>query len=82
MGRGEIVPRTHDLSALLGCCEAAGYELDDLREDCEKLQPYSVLTRYPGSPFEPDEVEGRPAAVAAHRILQAVERITAQRSSE
>jgi HEPN domain-containing protein len=35
VARGEVVPRTHDLSALLGCCTATGYALAELREDCE-----------------------------------------------
>jgi hypothetical protein len=43
-----------------------------LREDCERLQPYAVLTRYPGSHFEPDELEGRLAADPARRIEQAI----------
>lgn len=69
---GEIVPRTHDLSALLGRCTAAGLFVEVLREDCDRLQPYAVLTRYPWSPFEPDETEGRLAADAARRIEQVV----------
>jgi len=31
-----------------------------------------VLTRYPGSPFEPDEAEARLAADAARRVYQTV----------
>jgi HEPN domain-containing protein len=72
VSRGELVPRTHDLSALLGQCSAAGLVVEAIREDCERLQPYAVLTRYPGSPFEPDENEGRLAAEAARRIEEAV----------
>jgi HEPN domain-containing protein len=72
VARGEIVPRTHDLSALLGLCSAAGYNVESLRSDCERLQPYAVLTRYPGSPFEPDEPEGRLASAAARRVQTSV----------
>jgi HEPN domain-containing protein len=68
VARGEFVPRTHDLAALLGRCAAAGYSIDAMRDDCQRLQPYSVLTRYPGAPFEPDEQEGRLAAEVSHRI--------------
>jgi len=75
VAHGELVPRTHDLSALLGRCAAAGFAVDEVREDCERLQPYAVLTRYPGSPFEPDENEGGLAADAARRIEQAVLRM-------
>jgi HEPN domain-containing protein len=72
VSRGEIIPRTHDLSALLGRCAAAGFDVLDLREDCERLQPYAVLTRYPGSPFEPDADEGRFASNAARHIEQVI----------
>ena len=72
---GELVPRTHDLSALLGRSSSVGYSVEELREDCERLQPYAVLIRYPGSPFEPDEAEGRLAADAARRIEQVVTRM-------
>jgi HEPN domain-containing protein len=72
VARGEICPRTHDLSALLGRCQAAAYAVDALEESCRLLQPYAVLTRYPGSPFEPDEQEGRSAAAAARQVYEAV----------
>ena len=82
MARGETVPRTHDLSALLGRCAAAGAAVEALGEDCERLQPYAVLTRYPGSPFEPDAEEGRLAAEVAHRVFEVVRRILAGHSPQ
>jgi HEPN domain-containing protein len=72
VARGEVVPRTHDLSALLGRCQAAGFDVASISDDCQRLQPYAVLTRYPGSPFEPDADEGRLAASAAARIMDVV----------
>jgi HEPN domain-containing protein len=72
---GEIVPRTHDLSALTGQCAALGVDVALLQEDCQSLQPYAVLTRYPCWPFEPDEEEGRLAADAAHRLYDVIELI-------
>ncbi len=72
---GEIVPRTHDLLALTGQCAVLGIDVTSLQEDCQKLQPYAVLTRYPSWPFEPDEDEGRLAADAAHRLCEVIERI-------
>jgi HEPN domain-containing protein len=75
VSRGEIVPRTHDLSALLGLCTAAGVDVHHLSEDCEHLQPFAVLTRYPGTPFEPDEEEGLMASESARRIEQAIVRL-------
>lgn len=68
VAHGQIVPRTHDLSALLGRTAATGAAVAPLAEDCQRLQPYAVLARYPGSPFEPDAAEGRLAAEAARRI--------------
>jgi HEPN domain-containing protein len=68
---GEAAPRMHDLAALLGLCSAAGASIEDLYEDCARLQPYAVLTRYPGSPFEPDAEESRLAADAARRVFDA-----------
>jgi HEPN domain-containing protein len=75
VARGEDVPRTHDLSALLGRCAAVGFVVDDLWDDCAELQPYSVLIRYPGAPFEPEAEEGRLAAEASRRIVDAVTRM-------
>lgn len=77
VSRGEIVPRTHDLSALLGGCQAAGFDVASISEDCQRLQPYAVLTRYPGSPFEPDAEEGQLAAEAAARVMDAVRQLLA-----
>jgi HEPN domain-containing protein len=71
--RGQIVPRTHDLSALIGLCAAADFPVEAIQEDCQRLQPYAVLTRYPGSPFEPDDAEARLPAEAARRIYEAVQ---------
>ena len=75
VARGEIVPRTHDLSALLGRCAALGFAVDELWDECGQLQPYSVLIRYPGAPFEPDAAEGEGAAEAARRVVDAVAKI-------
>jgi HEPN domain-containing protein len=33
----DVVSRTHDLSALFGRGLAAGYEVERLREDCQRL---------------------------------------------
>jgi HEPN domain-containing protein len=49
-----------------------GYVVEALDLDCQRLQPYAVLTRYPGAPFEPGEEEGRLAAEAARRVYDEV----------
>lgn len=56
MARGLDVPRTHDLSHLLGLLVEAGETLPpDVRASAE-LTPYAVATRYPGlEPVTEDE---------------------------
>lgn len=73
--RGVLIPRTHDLLALLDACAAAGCPLDELRSEAYLLNPYSVAARYPGLAPDPDPDLGRQAADAARRFVGAVREI-------
>ena len=64
--------RTHDLLDLLGDCLAVDLGVEELRESCLALNPYSVQVRYPLPYPEPGESEGRAAVEAAERIYAAV----------
>lgn len=56
--------RTHDLTALLGQAETAGYRVSSVIEDCKYLTPFAVDLRYPPS----IEIDGERALAAARRI--------------
>ena len=73
VARGELVPRTHDLLALLDACIRAGHPFDALRADAYLLNPFSIATRYPGLAPDPDEAISRRAAAAAHRMAALIE---------
>ena len=70
--RGELIPRTHDLLALIDACIRTEHCLDSLRTDAYLLNPFSVAARYPGLAPDPDEDISRRAAAAAHRIVNAI----------
>ena len=67
-----IVPRTHDLTLLLGECRALGPPLHGLDNDCQSLSRFAVQFRYPGAPSAVGKAEATEAAAAARRIVDAV----------
>lgn len=69
------VPYIHDLNALLCHCLDAGADPGNLLDDCALLTPYAIANRYPGDEPEITEADGQLAVAAAHRIVQAVERL-------
>ena len=65
--RGQEVPFSHNISMLLERCERLAAWPSQLVE-AERLTPYAVVTRYPGSP-EPLTVEEARAAVDLARLV-------------
>lgn len=57
--RGKVIPRTHDLLALLDACSQAGVSVESMRSDAYFLNPFSVAARYPGLAPDPDETIAR-----------------------
>lgn len=64
ISRGTPPPRIHDLVALLDLCAACDPSFEQLRESCLRLDPYSVLFRYPGQDALLEEI---PAVLNAMR---------------
>lgn len=62
------ISRTHDLLKLLSECAQLNHGLEELREPCVLLNPYSVDLRYPGQGPEPSEQDGHAAVAAAERV--------------
>ena len=67
-----LIPRSHDLLALLDACTQAGARVEALRADAYFLNPFSVAARYPGLAPDPDEPIARQAAAAAQRVVIAI----------
>ena len=69
---GFTVEKTHDLIQLLSVCVNIESSLIVLESDCQELNYYSVSSRYPDDPYEPDESDGRKMADSAKRIRKSV----------
>lgn len=48
---GEPLPRTHDMGVLCKLVTDFYDGFTNYLEDCDRLTPYGVITRYPGSPL-------------------------------
>jgi HEPN domain-containing protein len=72
VARGEVPPRTHDLTGLLN--RAIPYEpsLSSLAADATMLTSYAVEVRYPDSLVSFTEADGRRALDAGRRIRNSV----------
>lgn len=64
-------PRTHSLAELVTAARSAGFELPDLRAECEQLKDYAVDVRYPELVPIPNAAQGRAAREAGDRIVAA-----------
>ncbi len=72
VARGAVVPKIHDLVALLRECRHHDSSLVALGEDAERLTRLGWASRYPDTPGDPDESESRQAIEIAERIKNAV----------
>ncbi len=68
--------KTHDLAHLIDLASKLDSSLLDYKDECHKLTPYWIETRYPLSiPFEKTKEEAEWAVELAGRILEFIERI-------
>ncbi len=72
VAHGQVVPRIHDLVALLARCREHDATLGAFIADCERLTSLGWISRYPDSPGEPDESDARDAVAIARRLCDAV----------
>ena len=72
VARGGDPPRIHDLSALLTLCCEYDSTLTGLEEGCGILTSLGWVSRYPDSPGDPSEAEGKRAVELADLICLAV----------
>lgn len=66
--------KTHDLVYLLEICCEYDTAFSSLTDDAEKLNPYSVLFRYPDIVLEPKEADVLEAITMAESVLTFVEK--------
>ena len=66
--------KTHDLTRLLGLCEAVDPDMQRFRGAAERLTPFVVRFRYPG-PFLPTREEARVAEADAASVVDWVGRV-------
>jgi len=76
VGRGDAIPRTHDLVALTQSMLDLSSLLKDLLPACVRLSNYAVTTRYPYAGELPPGVEER-AIGDAQKALEVVRVIVA-----
>jgi HEPN domain-containing protein len=67
-----VVPRIHDLERLLDLCLQLDASLPSLSTECRRLTQLGFASRYPDSPEEPSERDGREAMDLADRICNAI----------
>jgi HEPN domain-containing protein len=72
VARGSIVPKIHDLVALLRDCRRHDPSLESLRTDAERLTRLGWASRYPDTPGDPEEADSRKAVEIAQRITAAI----------
>jgi len=72
VARKSIVPKIHDLVALLHDCRRHDPSLEPLRTDAERLTRLGWASRYPDTPGDPEEADSREALQIAQRITAAI----------
>ena len=72
MARGGDPPKIHDLATLLALCCDFDSTLTDLEESCGTLTSLGWVSRYPDSPEDPSDAEGKQAIELADEICSAV----------
>ena len=72
VARGGVPPKIHDLTTLLALCHEFDSTLSGLEESCGVLTGLGWVARYPDSPEDPSEVEGKRAVELADQICTAI----------
>jgi aconitase A len=67
IAQGSIAPKTHDLELLLNKCADFDRSLSKLKYDCQELNVYAALSRYPEGQVPPEQ-KCREMVEAAQRI--------------
>ena len=70
--RKQPIEKTHDIEFLVELCSELDPEFEHLIEDAEKINPYSILYRYPNIVLEPEEEQVHEAVGIAEKILKFV----------
>ena len=73
-----LIPRTHDLVALLSKATEIESSLEQLTGLCQRLNYYAVSSRYPDHLFEPDEKEGKEMVTISQAIQRTVKEFLPQ----
>lgn len=68
------IEKTHDIEFLVELCIEYDTGFNQLIEDAEKLNPYSILYRYPNFVIEPEVSQVQEAIITSEKILNFVER--------
>ena len=77
------IEKTHDIEFLLELCIEHDPDFKNLIEEAEKINPYSILYRYPHVVLEPEEQQVHEAIVIAEKLLNFVEKkIEAEQDSQ
>jgi len=67
VSRSTSFEKTHDLMKIIETCQLLEDSFSDLVKDCIKLNPYSIITRYP-SELELIENDATSAIISAGKI--------------
>ena len=72
VARGGTPPKIHDLTTLLTVCCEFDLTLTTFEESCRSLTRLGWVSRYPDSPEDPSEAEGKRAVELADKVCAAV----------
>ena len=73
ISKGEMIEKTHDLEYLLKLCCKEDFDFITLKNEAEKLNPFSTQSRYPDDRFSIDRQEAEAAIKMAKRVLDFVQ---------
>jgi HEPN domain-containing protein len=68
------IEKTHDIEFLVELCSEYDPEFKNLIEEAEKINPYSILYRYPNIVLEPEVQQVHEAIEIAEKMLKFVEK--------
>lgn len=79
---GEPLPRTHDMGVLCELVSDFYNGFTNYMEDCDRLTPYGVITRYPGSPLTVDKEHVSQALNTAEKIQELVNKYLSKHTAQ
>lgn len=78
---GEPLPRTHDMGVLCKLVSDFYDGFTNYLEDCDRLTPYGVITRYPGSPLSIGKEHVSQALKTAAKVQELVNQYLSESST-